>query len=251
MKTIRTASALLVLLLALPAAFPQSGGYGDDDLQAKISQRLSQDPVLTDDQLSVSVSGGVATVSGTVDTLWEAWNVRENVSAISGVVEYQAQLSLADQDVPDSSLTTAVADALRRNLLDSPQVGTITASAQGGAVTLGGTIRDARKRFDARAAVAKVRGVQRIDDQLRSPDSPDDAIQKAVTVILAGGTGIPVGSKIKVDVSDGIVTLSGTVAVLSARWQAAESAWGVNGVRGVENKITVVPPSTGVKTLRP
>ena len=251
MKTIRIASALLVLLFAVPGASPQSGGDPDADLKAKIAQRLSQDAALMDDQFEVSVSSGVASVSGTVDTLWEAWKVREGVSGIFGVVEYEPRISLEGEGVPDSALMTAVSDALSRRLLDAPEVGTITASAEGGVVTLSGAIRDARKRFEAREAVARVRGVQRIVDELQSPEAADDVIQRAVAAILAGGTGRPVGGVVTTLVEDGVVTLTGTVPLLSSRWEAAETAWGVNGVRGVENRLKVAPPSRDVKVVRP
>jgi osmotically-inducible protein OsmY len=251
MNTIRTASALLALLLALPAAYAQSGAYPDSDLKAKIAQRLSQDAALQDDRLEVSVSSGVVTVSGTVDTLYEAWKVRDNVAAVFGVVGFESQVSLQDEGIPDSSLTTAVSDALSRNLLDNPEVGSIAASAQAGVVTLSGTVRDARKRFDARDAVARQRGVRRVVDELQSPEAADDEIQKAVAAILAGGTGTPIGAIVRTNVSEGVVTLTGTVPLLSASYQAEESAWGVNGVRGVENQLTVTPPSREVKTIRP
>ena len=251
MKTIRTASALLALLLALPAVYAQSGGYPDSDLKAKIAQRLSQDAALQDDRLEVSVSSGVVTVSGTVDTLYEAWKVRDDAAAIFGVVGYQPQVSLENAGVPDSALTTAIGDALGRYLLDTPEVGSITATVQAGVVTLTGSVRDSRKRFEARDAVARVTGVQQVVDQLLSPDSPDDEIQKAVAAILAGGTGTPVSGRVTTQVDGGVVTLTGTVPLLSTRYQAEEIAWGVNGVRGVEPQLTVVPPSRDVKVLRP
>ena len=251
MKTIRIAPVLLALLPAFPAAYAQTGGYPDSDLQARLAQRLTQDPALQDDRLDVSVSNGVVTVSGTVDTLYEAWKVRDNVSAIFGVVGFESQVSLEDQSVPDASLTTAVTDALGRRLLDNPEVGSITASAQGGVVTLAGTVRDARKRFDARDAVARERGVRRVVDELVSPEAADDEIQKAVAAILAGGTGKPVSGSVTTRVTEGVVSLTGTVPLLSALYQAEELAWGVNGVRGVENQLTVTPPSREVKTVRP
>ncbi|MCU0231419.1 MAG: BON domain-containing protein [Acidobacteria bacterium] len=251
MKTIRTAPVLLALLLAAPVAHAQSGGYPDSDLRAKIAQRLAGDPALQDDQLTVEVSDGVATVSGAVDTLYEAWKVRDDVAAIFGVVEYRSQISLENASVPDSALSTAVSDALARRLLDGPEVGSIAATVQAGVVTLTGSVRDARKRFEARDAVARVRGVQQVIDQLLSAEVPDDEIQKGVAAILAGGTGTPVSGRITTQVDGGVVTLTGTVPLLSARYQAEEIAWGVNGVRGVEAQLTVVPPSRDVKVVRP
>jgi osmotically-inducible protein OsmY len=251
MKTIRTAPVLLVLLLVLPAAFPQGAGYGDSDVRSKIEQRLAGDPALQDDRLTVEVADGVVTVSGAVDTLYEAWKVRDDAAAIFGVVGYQPQVSLENAGVPDSALATAISDALSRRLLDTPEVGSITATAQAGVVTLTGSVRDSRKRFEARDAVARVAGVQQVVDQLLSPDAPDDEIQKAVAAILAGGTGTPIGGRITTQVDGGVVTLNGTVPLLSTRYQAEEIAWGVNGVRGVESQLTVVPPSRDVKVLRP
>lgn len=251
MKTIRIVVALLALPLVLPSALAQPAGHTDAELKAKLAQRLAQDPALMDDRLEVSVSNGVARVSGTVDTLWEAWKVREDVSAIFGVLDYEPQVSLESEGIPDASLGAAVGDALDRRLLSNPEVGTISASVQAGVVTLTGTVRDSRKRFEAREAVARQPGVRQIVDELLSPEAPDEEIQKAVVAILAGGTGLPVSGKVTTRVEDGVVTLTGTVPLLSARWQAEETAWGVNGVRAVVNELTVDPPSREIKVVRP
>lgn len=257
----RTASTLLAIFLLVPIASAQSSGfdnsalqskgYDDGTLQSKIATKLSQDAALQDDQLTVAVSNGVVTVSGTVDTLWETWKARDDAASVFGVVGFESQLTIEDRGVPDSSLQNAVEDALRRNLLASPQVGTIEASVQNGVVTFTGTVRDARKRYDARDAAGKQPGVKQVVDQLQSPASTDDLIQQSVASILAGGTGTPISGDIRTTVEDGVVTLSGTTLLLSGIYGAEERVMGVNGVTGVVLQLTVQPPSREVKTLRP
>jgi len=257
----RIASTLLAIFLLVPVASAQSSGfdnsalqssgYADSALQSKIASKLSQDAALQDDRLTVAVSDGVATVSGTVDSLWETWKARDDVASVFGIVGYEPRLTIEDAGVPDSSLQNAVEDALRRNLLDNPQVGTIEASVQGGVVTFTGTVRDARKRYDARDAAAKQRGVKQVVDQLQSPASTDDLIQQSVASILAGGTGTPISGDIRTTVEDGVVTLSGTTMLLSGIYGAEERVMGINGVTGVVMQLTVQPPSREVKTLRP
>jgi osmotically-inducible protein OsmY len=56
-------------------------------------------------------------------------------------------------------------------------------------------------------------------------------------------------SSVKAEVSDGKVTLTGTVPSYSARSAAAAAAWGIDGVGGVTNLLTVrFPPSYVVPT---
>lgn len=251
MTGMRSASTLLAVLLLVPSAFAQWGAATDDDLQAKIEQRLSRDAALQDDRLTVSVSEGVVTVSGAVDTLWETWKARDDAAGIFGVVGFESELTIEDRGLPDSSLQSAVDDALRARLLANPEVGAIAASVQEGVVTLTGTVRDARKRFEARDAAAKQPGVRQVVDQLQSPPSTDDLIKRSVTAILAGGTGTPISGDIDIMVEDGIVTLSGTTALLSGLYSAEERVLGINGVTGVVLQLAVKPPSREMKTLRP
>lgn len=49
------------------------------------------------------------------------------------------------------------------------------------------------------------------------------------------------GTRIDVDTQDGVVTLTGTVATAGARARAVELAKGTNGVRRVEDHLTVGP----------
>lgn len=53
-------------------------------------------------------------------------------------------------------------------------------------------------------------------------------------------------SDVKAEVSDGKVTLTGTVPSYSARSAAAAAAWGIDGVGGVTNLLTVRFPPTYV-----
>lgn len=69
-------------------------------------------------------------------------------------------------------------------------------------------------------------------------DKTDEQIKKDVTDQLYWNSSVD-ASDVKVDVSNGKVTLTGTVPTYTARTSAGNDAWIVRGVRTVENDLTV------------
>ncbi len=243
--------AVAALLVASPAS-AQLDRYDDADLKRKIEQKLAVSAALGDDRLTVSVFEGVATVSGVVDTLYESWQARNLVAGITGIVAYESRLQLEPRVIPDASLAAAVRRAVDDRVLPGPTTGSIEVSvAAEGVVTLGGKLRDGRRRLDARAAAAKVEGVREIVDRIETPKATDEEIEKRLASQLAGGTLAPIEGHVEVLVEDGVVTLSGTTPRLSEAMAAEERALGVNGVLGVVNEIVVERPTGRVKVIRP
>jgi osmotically-inducible protein OsmY len=114
-----------------------------------------------------------------------------------------------------------------------------------GVVTLTGTVGSWAKRAAAEEAAHRVAGVHDVanDVQVKLPSSlerTDSEIAEAVRHALEWDVFVP-DTRIQSTVSDGRVTLGGTVDTAAEREDAERAVRNLAGVRGVVNKIRVAP----------
>ncbi|MBX6329077.1 MAG: BON domain-containing protein [Pseudolabrys sp.] len=114
-----------------------------------------------------------------------------------------------------------------------------------GVVTLSGHVGSYAEKTAAVTAARRVKGVRAIADdiEVRYPSdkkTSDDEIAKRAVNILEWDTVVPSGS-IQVTVSDGWVTLGGTVDWYYQKKAAEEDIQKLSGVRGVFNNIEIKP----------
>ena len=114
-----------------------------------------------------------------------------------------------------------------------------------GVVTLTGTVDSFAKRVAAQEAAHRVSGVLDVanDIEVRIPSSSartDTEIAQAVRQALEWDVFVP-HEQIQTTVSNGFVTLTGTIGLRSQRNEAYRAVSKLSGVRGVINKIEVLP----------
>lgn len=114
-----------------------------------------------------------------------------------------------------------------------------------GVVTLTGTVSSWAKRLAAEEAAHRVAGVLDVanDVEVKFPSSlarSDTEIAQAVRHALEWDVFVP-DTRIQSTVSDGRVTLDGTVDTLSEREDAERAVQNLSGVRAVTNRIKVAP----------
>ena len=119
---------------------------------------------------------------------------------------------------------------------------TFQASAAGGTVTLSGTVASLRLKRAAAGAVARVRGVVWIVNELRvrlpAADRRDDEeLRGDVREALMLDTSIP--TTVDALARDGLVTLTGTAEWHYEREAAESRVASVPGVMGIDNAITL------------
>lgn len=78
----------------------------------------------------------------------------------------------------------------------------------------------------------------------------DASLQSAVNNALANDPALK-GEQVRADVSNGIVTLTGTVQTEQQRQDAETVAAGVQGVSGIQNNLNVTEPSSPAQTAPP
>lgn len=126
--------------------------------------------------------------------------------------------------------------------LDAAHIGV---AVEDGVVTLSGHVHSYAERAIAEQAVARVKGVKALAQelQIRFPQNrktEDDQIAKRALKIIAWDATVPEG-KIKIKVQSGWITLSGEVEWNYQRAAAEDAVRKLTGVTGVTNLVTVRP----------
>lgn len=115
-----------------------------------------------------------------------------------------------------------------------------------GVVALSGTVDSWAQRLAAQKAAHRVAGVLDVANEIRvhvpgSLERSDADIAKAVRLALEWDVRLP-HEQIRSTVSNGCVTLEGTVSYLSQREDAAKAVRYLAGVKAIINAIAVAPP---------
>jgi hyperosmotically inducible protein len=121
----------------------------------------------------------------------------------------------------------------------------INVEVDGGTVVLHGVVPSYRARMVAVEDTECVSGVERVDDQLSvqwpAKDVPSDtALRDNVELALQWNPNID-ASHITVNVSDGVVSMEGSVDSLWKKLHAERLAFDVPGVIDIENRLAIVP----------
>jgi osmotically-inducible protein OsmY len=135
--------------------------------------------------------------------------------------------------------------------VDETEVGV---EVDNGVVTLTGTVTSWAKRMAAQEAARRVIGVLDVanDVKVRVPGGftrTDTEIAQAVRSALEWDVFVP-EDKIRSTVSDGLVTLDGTVERWSQRADAERAVRNLTGVKSVVNAITVKPAAPATEDVR-
>jgi osmotically-inducible protein OsmY len=126
--------------------------------------------------------------------------------------------------------------------LDSAE---IAVAADDGTVTLRGTVGSLREKREARKAAQRVFGVNSVDNQLKvrlldGQGRSDSDLRGVVLQALMLNSSVP--KTVDATVTDGFVTLTGTVSWQYQRDEADFVASSIAGLLDVFNEIEIVPP---------
>jgi osmotically-inducible protein OsmY len=232
---------VLVVLLVLGVAL-HAAGVSDAELTRNIQKQLSnldygsQRPV-------VMVSGGVVTITGTVTSLWLKEETINRALKVEGIMQLVSELTISKAE-SDEKLAAEVIDKIQHydlfTVYDDFQ-----GSVKNGVVHLGGAVTEPKKLDDVIERVAKIRGVQAIDNKVTVlPANQDDnrlrsAIANAIYSLTDFERYSMANPPIHVIVNRGHVTLTGVVRSEIEKRKAYEAARFVNGVLALEDKVVV------------
>jgi osmotically-inducible protein OsmY len=170
---------------------------------------------------------------------------------------WAAALALAVTTVACSQSDAGITSAVKTKFAadDTVKASQINVDTSDKVVTLSGTVDSQAAKTRALELARETKGVVRVSDQLTvhdmtadvapAPDAArasfsDAAITASVKTKLLADTSVG-GLKIDVDTRDGVVTLTGKVKSQAERDQALRIARESDGVKTVDDKLTVSP----------
>ena len=141
----------------------------------------------------------------------------------------------------DQQLQTSIKEELKYD--PSVEANAVTVTVSNGAVRLSGEVSTLPEKLAANRSAMRVRGVKAVANEMtvRHPGDTDVDIAETASKMLAWAADVP-ADRVKADVSDHVITLSGTVAWQYQRDAATRAVMNVRGVTAVTNQIVVAGP---------
>ncbi len=251
MRDVLGAVAFVLAAAVATAAAPADGqikARGDGQIKADVQRQLAKVDASAS-RLTVDVRDGVVMLSGDVATLWVKQEAVKRALKVDGVHSLMADLTIAKAE-NEATLLRQVGDAIRHydlyTVYDS-----IEGRVRNGTVRLEGAVTEPKKSSDILERVAKVRGVQAIDDGIvvLPASQNDDRLRVTIATAIYRDEAFQnysmVDPPVHVIVNNGHVTLVGFVRSQIERIKAQSIASMMSGVLAVENKVQLVGPAGG------
>lgn len=265
MHTVLSRAGLIAPMLALLAAVPAAGSFSfdaaaapagaaemtDTSIAETVEDQLSIDPAVPAHAIEATAEDGVVTLTGTVSSILakeRAAKVAETVRGVRSVVNaitVRPAGSRRPIEIGEDIVSALEADPATDVWEIVPTV------AEGGVVTLEGTVQSHAER-DLAARVAKgVKGVTEVENEIAvepAANRPDDEIRAEIERSLRWDALVD-HAEIGVSVEDGAVRLGGTVGS-AAEWRRARNLAWTAGVSSVDASQLVVAKWTRDPALR-
>ena len=257
-KTFRTLfpAVLAFLLLSGSALSHQSiavaQSQNDNNLRAEIMNKALNKSQFKN--IQVSVTNGVAKLTGTVDVFYWKQQADSRVHRVKGVTAVDNEIEVAGPEISDAQLQQKLVRAISYDRVGygTTAFNAISVGVNNGVVTLGGT---AYGPVDADSAVAVAENMKGVKDVINNisvdPVSPmDDRIRRAVYRAVYGFPSlnryaIDPAQPIRISVQNGNVTLYGVVDRQADKDAAGIRANTVPGVFKVTNDLQVAGQPAG------
>lgn len=227
------AALLLALCLSEPVAASVTG-ISDEDIAIALQSELLTDEGVPSHLLEVGVRNGVVTLSGSVDNLLAKERAEKLADATRGVRSVVNLIEVVPVGRDDSDIRNDVMVALSMDpAADSYELGV---QVDDGGVTLTGTVESWQERYIAAEVTKGVRGVRSLTNDITvKPEKtrPDSEIRAEIERRLEIDVFLE-ETLIDVDVSDGMVKLTGTVGSRAEKLRARFNSM-VAGVREVDD----------------
>jgi hyperosmotically inducible periplasmic protein len=218
----------------------------DNNLRAEIMNKSLNKSQFKN--IQVTVTNGIAKLTGTVDTFYWKEQADKRVHNTKGVTAVDNEIEVAGPEISDADLQNKLVKAIS---LDRVGYGTtafnaISVSVSNGVVTLGGTAYGPVDADSAVAVASTTKGVKDVINEIQvDPVSPmDDRIRRAVYRAVYGFPSlnryaIDPAQPIRISVQNGNVTLYGVVDRQADKDAAGIRANSVPGVFKVTNLLQV------------
>ena len=212
----------------------------DSELKKDVLAEMLWDPLIPEARVGVSVTDGVVTLTGHLDTYAEKVAAKRAVERVSGVKALAVELDVIPVGLhqrSDTEIAAAVEHALSWNT-SVPQ-DRIKVTVEKGWVTLSGELDWNFQRRAVERMIRPLKGVAGIIDNITLKAMPIPAnlsnrIQDALTRQAQREA-----KRIEISMDGSVVTLRGHVHSWAERNAAEGATWSAPGVSRVNNQLTV------------
>jgi osmotically-inducible protein OsmY len=212
----------------------------NQDIANDIQEAIQWEPLLKDTKIAVSVTDGVATLTGIVDGYLKkskAEEVAKGVTGVKAVVEKIAVQFINETDRSDQEIAMEAIQALKKD--GQVPHDRIKVTVENGWVTLTGNVPWNYQKEAARNAVRHLDGVKVFTNDIRiQPESPDELEQEDVQRAFRRSASL-YDQDIQVYVTENNVTLNGVVNSWYQKEEAERMAWNAPGVLAVSNELVI------------
>jgi hyperosmotically inducible protein len=257
------------LIQVVPESRAEATRVLDEDLEERVTKALREEPALAGSRITVqSVNQGTVLLGGSAQSLSAHLRALETARDVDGVQRVESQIESPDRladneiwrdapaDVSAGGTGTAMRGAandvwitsaakVRLMAADVPAFD-INVDTREGEVTLFGVVSSDAEKRTAEAEVRKVDGVKEIDNELQvvpqsrqaAVERKDEDIRQNVAQRIESRDDLS-DANIDVEVSAGVVRLTGSVASQEDRLAALTAARRSEGVRSVVGDLRV------------
>ncbi|MFM1822322.1 MAG: hypothetical protein RI967_588 [Planctomycetota bacterium] len=143
---------------------PGIGARSDTEISHAVRLALEWDAFVPDERITSTVSMGIVTLEGSVDTWAQRADAERAVRGLSGVRGVINQLSVRAKQIDATRIKNDIEEALERQA--EREARRISVTVKEGTVTLTGRIRSWAERNAVDRVAGFAPGVQRVDDRL-------------------------------------------------------------------------------------
>jgi osmotically-inducible protein OsmY len=219
----------------------------DSEIQKEVLQELKWDTRVEETEVGVEVDKGVVTLTGTVSSYVKRLAAQEAAHRVSGVLDVANDIQVklpGNLARTDTEVAQAVRRALEWDVLVPDK--RIQTTVANGWITLEGTVDLLREREDAERAVCNLIGVKGVSNKISVKAStvrPEEVRRKIEDALErhAQRQAEREAERIKVEVSDGTVSLSGNVRSWLEEQAVVNAVSHAPGVQKVNDRLRISP----------
>jgi osmotically-inducible protein OsmY len=213
----------------------------DSEIQQAVLQELKWDTRVEETDVGVEVDAGVVTLTGTVSSWGKRTAAQEAAHRVAGVLDVANDIQVkmpGSAGRTDTDIAGAVRHALEWDVF-VPET-RIRSTVSDGRVTLEGEVDYWNQRDDAEKAVRNLTGVRGVSNkiEIKPPKVIPYDVRKSIQDALERQAERE-ALRIKLEVQDGRVTLSGIVHSWAEKEAVIGAVKGTHGVRNVDDRLRI------------
>ena len=215
----------------------------DTQIHHEVLEEFKWDPRVDETEIGVEVDDGVVTLTGIVTSWAKRVAAEEAVRRVSGVLDIANDVKIKPTGGlirSDTEIARAVRHALEWDVFVPDE--RIASTVSDGWVILEGIVERWSEREDAERVVRNLTGVKSVVNKIlvEPPSAVSADVRRHIEKALDRRAEREIG-RIRIDVHDGVATLTGAVGSLAERRSVVGAARSTTGVRSVEDHLRIEP----------